>query len=288
MVEKSRKFLLRASPLLGVCFFLLMLNLIVSPQFLWALIPIAAMGIPLFTLFTHTFLGDEKDQAVDMAREQYREQRQAEREQRRAERRGETLAAPFAEAAPAPQAIVLDRSLEQQLSQVKTYRQAIDNLAKNAPAGRKQQLAELSGRFGEWEKSVQQMAERITAFRANGVVQQDLRTVPDSIRKLEEQLKTEKDDIVRAQLDRTLATRRNQLAALDKLQATMRHSEIQLESAVASLGTIYSQALANQSTNTIADYAGLATDVDDQVKSLQDQLEVLEEVRLGRASGNLQ
>lgn len=286
MVEKSRKFLLRASPLLGVCFFLLMLNLIVSPQFLWALIPIAAMSIPLFTIFAHTFLGDEKDQAADMAREQYRELRRAERDERRAERRGETLAMPVAQAAP--QAIVLDRSLEQQLAQVKTYRQAIDNLARNSPASRKQQLAELSGRFGEWEKSVQQMAERITTFRSNGVVQQDLRTVPDSIRKLEDQLKTEKDDIVRAQLERTLNTRRNQLVALEKLQATMRHSEIQLESAVASLGTIYSQALANQSTNTIADYAGLATDVDDQVRALQDQLEVLEEVRLGRASGNLQ
>ncbi|HQX76357.1 MAG TPA: hypothetical protein PL074_08590, partial [Thermoflexales bacterium] len=64
-------------------------------------------------------------------------------------------------------------------------------------------------------------------------------------------------------------------------------AEIQLESTVSSLGTIYSQALAGQSATAIADYAHLSQDVDEQVRVLDDQLQSIEEVRLGRAAGNI-
>lgn len=305
MDRKLRLFLRRSSPLLAVMLFLAFIN-VMTTAFPWALFPIAAMGIPVFNIFIQTFLDD--DAKVDGAagdgedvREELRRARHEARQQVRdqiRQVREEALsgryAPPAESAAPAPSTaapvpeVSNSGTLAAQLAQVRTYRQAVDNLAKNAPAGpRKDRLTDLGRQFAEWQKSVEQMAERINGFRQDAVIQGDLRMVPESIRKLEGQLTSEKDERVKAQIAKTLETRRNQLASLDKLQAYMRQAEIQLESAVASLGTLYTQSLSNQSTNAIADYAGLSLDVTEHVRVLQDQLEAIEEVRLGDAKSNL-
>jgi uncharacterized protein YoxC len=55
-----------------------------------------------------------------------------------------------------------------------------------------------------------------------------------------------------------------------------------MESTLASMGTIYSQLLTSQSADHVADYSRLSEDVNEEVRTLQDQLEALEEVKLGR------
>ena len=47
------------------------------------------------------------------------------------------------------------------------------------------------------------------------------------------------------------------------------------------LGTIYSQLLAERSTDQVADYSRLSGEVDEATRHLQDQLEALREVKLG-------
>ena len=270
MSRKLRLFVRRTSPLLAVMMFLAFINLMTT-SFPWALFPIAAIGIPVFIIFTQTFLGDDTGDG-----QQWGDQGQP------GARKATEQSTPAVSSRP------LDQSVAAQVAQVKSYRQAIENMAKTATNSiRKARLTDLANQFAEWQRSVEQMAERITAFRQDKVIQQDLKAVPESIRKLEAQLGVEKDERMRAQLTRTLEMRRNQLSSLQKLQAYMRQAEIQLESTVASLGTIYSQALANQSTTTIADHADLTVDVNEQVRVLQDQLEALEEVRLGQAANNL-
>jgi hypothetical protein len=76
-------------------------------------------------------------------------------------------------------------------------------------------------------------------------------------------------------------------SARSKSWGTRRQAELQLENTVAALGTIYSQALAGQSTNQVAGYADLAGDMNERVRVLQDQIEALEEVKIGRAGANL-
>ncbi len=324
MPDKSRLFLRRASPLLKVMVFLLIINLLTT-GFPWAVFPIAAMSIPLFTLFIRTFV-DEDGSEGEMGGSIHDEFRRARRQAREAARdarhqahaaarsarhdaQASTRAAQQASAppqtgsqaaqTPAPVAAAAAKPRETQaapanlsaaahVAQARTYRQAIDNLVKNTPAGpRKTRLADLAVQFAEWQRSVEHMADRITGFQHDKLIQQDLKSVPQSIRKLEAQLNAETNEPMRAQLTRTLEMRRNQLASLERLRTSMRQAEIQLESTVASLGTIYTQALANQSTNTIADHDNLTSDVNEQVRTLQDQLEALEEVRLGQAAINL-
>jgi hypothetical protein len=106
--------------------------------------------------------------------------------------------------------------------------------------------------------------------------------VPEAIARLEEQLASEQEPATQAELRQTLANRRNQLATLQQLHSTMKRAEIKIESTISSLGTIYSQLLISQSADQVADYSRLSEEVDEEVRTLEDHLEALEEVKLSR------
>ncbi len=275
MSARFRKFLLSVSPLLSVMAFLALLNLAIAlltgATYPWAIFPILGMAIPVFIRFSRTMLGEEPEE--NRARRRDRDRDSAER------------AVPVQQSFARP---AVGDALSAQVAQARTYQQAVADLARGS-AGQSQagRLGELSSQFETWVKSVTQMADRIRAYKQNAVIQQDLASVPASIQRLEGQLAAEKDERLRAQFVAALESRRNQLGALEKLGGTMRQAELQLENTVAALGTIYSQALAGQSTNHVAGYADLAGDMNDRVKVLQDQIEALEEVKIGRAATNL-
>ena len=67
----------------------------------------------------------------------------------------------------------------------------------------------------------------------------------------------------------------------------MRQGALQLENTVAALGTIYSQALVGQTTSDVADYSDLAANMNERVAVLRDQVEAIEEVKLGNARQTL-
>jgi len=134
--------------------------------------------------------------------------------------------------------------------------------------------------------AIEALVMRIGNLRRNEVIRRDLQVVPQAIKDLETRLANEKSGAVRNQLERTLASRRKQLESLEALQNSIKQAEIQIESTLSQLGTIYSQLLTGQSTSHMADYSRLATDIDEEVRLLQDHLEALREVKLDLATDN--
>lgn len=171
-----------------------------------------------------------------------------------------------------------------QLKQVHRYQQDMGQLAKTAKSER---IRVLATQFDDWVVAIERMAGRIDAFRQNATIQQDLKEVPESIAKIEAQLAGNPNKRMREQLQHTLALRQSQYESLRKLEQTIEAAEIQMESAVAALGTIYSQALTSQSTNQIVDYSHLTAEAQEQTHALNDYLETLEEVKLGRVESAL-
>ena len=106
--------------------------------------------------------------------------------------------------------------------------------------------------------------------------------MPKSIDQIKNRLARESDPDLKGDLERTLINRENQLASLQKLQNMMNRAELQIESTLSSLGTIYSQILTDQSAGHIADYGRLSAQIDEEVYRLQDQLEALWEVKAMR------
>jgi hypothetical protein len=304
MSKKVRKFLQAMSPLIAVQIFLFVLNIATTGlDPFWAIYPIAAMMIPEFIVASQIFLADDdkekgqpqqlaeglsRKEAREAAKELKREARKVARDIRRGDWKGElpTIATNSANALAQEAQSQFDISVQDQLAQAKRYKQQVESLLKANPS-KSMLMADVSSQINDWMKTVETMAGRITDFKRNPVIQSDLKTVPDAIKKLKGQVDSETDARVKARLEQTLQTRRNQLATLDKLQSSMRQAEVQLESTVASLGTIYSQVLTAQSTNQVADYGHLAAEVTEQVHQLQDQIEALEEVKLGQQKTNL-
>lgn len=262
MGRKLRRFIRQNSPLFAVMLFLTFLNILTS-DFPWALFPIAAMGIPVFINFVNSFLGEDEPEKA------------AVQEPRRDRR--ESSAARSANAENASR-----------LAQAQAYKRQIEAMAAaETSALKRDRLNELIAQVDEWTRDVEEMSRQITAFNTNEVIQRDLTTVPDAIKKLTAQLANETDPRVKAQIERTLAARSDQWGSLQRLQSLMRQSEVQIESTIAALGTIYSQALAVQSTNDIAEYSQLSEEVNEQSRMLRDQLEALQEVKLDRPASNL-
>ena len=175
----------------------------------------------------------------------------------------------------------MNPALRAHLEKAHTYQAQINALLKaTTDRNAHLRLQELSSQVQEWMAAVEALARRIDHFQRNNIIQQDLESVPQAISNLERRLAAESDPATQTELERTLTNRRNQLAALEHLQRIIKRAEIKIESTLSSLGTIYSQMLISQSTDHVADYSRLAADVDEEVRTLQDHLEALEEVRL--------
>lgn len=176
-----------------------------------------------------------------------------------------------------------DDTLRAYVVQAEAYQAEIDRLAQHTTtAANQNRVRELAAHVQAWATSIVNLAQRIDNFRQNKLISKDLKNVPKSVTSLEARLSGESDPMIKAELERTLVNRRQQLAALEKLQRNIRMSEIKIENTLSMLGTIYSQILAGQSTRQMADYRRLLTEIDEEVYTLQDHLEALEEVKLAR------
>jgi hypothetical protein len=168
------------------------------------------------------------------------------------------------------------------LEQALAYKRQIDQAIKTTSRqSQSVHLQQLTTQIDTWTEAIQDLVQRINSLRQDELIRHDLKSVPAAIADLQAQLSGETDGAIRAHLERTLANRRKQLASLEQLQNTIKRAEIQIESTLSLLGTIYSQILTGQSTSHVADYSRFSTEVDEEVRLLQDQLEALREVKLG-------
>lgn len=270
-----RRFVRQHRKRINVILMLAMINLVTSimgGEFMpWFLFPSVFIAIPMLQDLFDMFMGEEDKETIED---------DAEREETHAyekpKRKKEPVAASVAQTITSP-------TIQAHLDKARSYKEQIDAYiqATTDPLSR-DRLQDLSNQINEWTEAIEVMAHRIGNYRQNEVISQDLKSVPQSIKKLEEQLDSETNPAIRAEIERTLANRKNQLATLQQLENTMKQAEIKMESTLASVGTIYSQLLTSQSTNHVADYSRLSDDVNEEVRTLQDHLEALEEVKLGR------
>ena len=296
MSRRIKRFIRNNSPLFSVMILLTVINALTT-SYPWALFPIAAMAIPVFISAANIFFADDDDatsteaqsdsQETEMDGRDARRQARLERKLDKLERKYGPLpntenAQPQAASLAGTAINKMDDTVAAQLAEARRYKDQMAQLLKGSQDKNKSdRLNELSTQVDEWMTSIQQMADRVSGFKRNTNLQHDKVTVDAAITKLTSQLANETDARIKQQLERTLNARQQQRDSLNKLDNVMRQAEIQLESTVAALGTIYSQALATQSTNQVADYSHLSAEVNEQVHSLRDRLEALEEVKLG-------
>ena len=171
-------------------------------------------------------------------------------------------------------------SLAAYLDQTLAYKTQIDRVIKATTNQHNHfQLKQLALQLDTCTKAVKEMVQRLADLRQDNLVRHDLKSVPQAITRLEGQLSDELNGVIATQLQQVLTLRKNQLALLEHLQSTLTQTELQLEHTLSVLGSIYSQILIGQSTNQMADYGRLSTDIDEEMHRLADQLEALSEIK---------
>ncbi len=177
---------------------------------------------------------------------------------------------------------LINQTLQARLDKALSYKKQIDSLVKAAPEGNARiRLQGLFTQVSEWTQAITELAQRLDNLQQNPLIRQDLESVPKSIEEIKARLVDETNEATYAELERTLNSRQNQLASLRQLQSTVDRAELHIERTLSFLGTIYSQILTGQSTDHVADYSRLSTEVEEEVYMLQDHLEALAEVKLG-------
>lgn len=160
------------------------------------------------------------------------------------------------------------------------YRRNMVILAKQAKGSLRTHLLNTVEDINDWIGHMYELALHIDAFEDNDLVERDRKLVPQQIEKVRQRVQVERDPAVKADLERQGVQLQQQLDNLNATVNSVKRAEIQLESTLSSLGTVYAQ-IARLGTKEVdsARAQRMRLEIQDEVSSLQDTIEAMDEVQ---------
>lgn len=175
---------------------------------------------------------------------------------------------------------ITNRVSRQRLSDALEYRSNMVTLAKRSSGALRMSLLDTIDDVNNWIDHMYNLAQHIDSFESNELVARDRQMVPEQLDKTRLRLERESNDAVRQDLERQVRQLEQQLTNLEATANSVRRAEIQLESTLSSLGTIYAQmSLLGTKEVDSARAQRLRLDIQDEVSSLQDTIEAMDEVQ---------
>ena len=184
--------------------------------------------------------------------------------------------------------LIKDKQLRAKYDRALEY---YDRLQEVSGQMKSQQLRERTSdsvqQMEDWVANIYRLALRLQAFKEDGIINRDRQQTPQTIRELQTRLRAERDAAVQEQLQATAASKQKQYENIQALDNLMEKADLQLDHSIAALGTVYSQFLLIGSKREIDSTAAqrLQEDVSDEVASLQDLVESINEVYDYRTEG---
>lgn len=168
----------------------------------------------------------------------------------------------------------------QRLKDAMEYRNSMFELVNQHQGTMRLNLSQTVNDVEDWIAHMYNLAKHIDGFQNNELVERDRRMVPQQIESTKKRIQLENDPQVRADLERKLTQLEQQLSNLDATLQGIKRAEIQLESTLASLGTIYAQmSLIGTKDVDNARTQRLRLEIQDEVASLQDTLHAIDDVQ---------
>lgn len=173
-----------------------------------------------------------------------------------------------------------DRALKEKLKKAEEYHTQIKVAIKSQKDGiLKERMQRTAAGIYDWIGNMVRLARRIDSFREDPIIKGDRAGLRESIPTLEARRQRENDQRVRQQLETTLADQRRLQENIAELDNRMQRADLQLDSSLAALGTVYSQILLVGSKEVDSDRAErLSSDIANEVVSLQDVVDSINEV----------
>jgi hypothetical protein len=175
---------------------------------------------------------------------------------------------------------IRNRVSRERLRDALEYRRTMMELVSQAKGALKLHLSQTVSDIDDWIAHMYDIARHIDSFEDNELVERDRRTVPQQLEKTRFRMEREQDPAVRRDLERQVHNLEQQLANLEATASSVRRAEIQLESTLSSLGTVYAQmSLLGTKEVDSARAQRLRLEIQDEVSSLQDTIEAMDEVQ---------
>jgi hypothetical protein len=175
---------------------------------------------------------------------------------------------------------IRNRVSRERLNTALEYRRNMLKLAERHQGAMRMQLRQTIQDINEWIGHMYDLATHIDAFDQNEIVARDLKSVPNKIEKVQIRLQRETDPRVRADLEDQLRQLEKQKKNLEATINSIKRAEIQLESTLSSLGTVYAQmSLIGTKEVDSARAQRLRSEIRDEVSSLQDTIEAMDDVQ---------
>jgi hypothetical protein len=171
----------------------------------------------------------------------------------------------------------------QRLERALEYRRNMMTLVNHHSGAMRTQLLQTVQDINDWIGQMYDLALHVDSFESNELVERDRRMVPQQLEKARLRLSREQDPAVRADLETQIRQLEQQLTNLEATVNSIKRAEIQLESTLSSLGTIYAQmSLLGTKDVDSARAQRIRLEIQDEVTGLQDTIEAMNEVQAQR------
>ena len=174
---------------------------------------------------------------------------------------------------------IRNRVSRERLQDAFEYRRHMLKLADVARGAMRTRQRNLISGINDWIAHMYNLANRIDHFENNDLAARDLQLVPRKIEDVKRRIKTLKDERTRRDLQAQLQMLQRQLISLEASASTIKRAEIQLESTLSALGTVYAQMslLGTKDANS-ARGQRLGIEIQDEIDKLQDTIDAMDEV----------
>ncbi len=175
---------------------------------------------------------------------------------------------------------IRSRLARERINSALEYRRNMLKLVKRHEGAMRISLRQTVDDINAWIAHMYDLALHIDAFEGNDIVERDLKAVPQKIEKVQQRLTVEKDERVIADLKAQKINLEQQKRNLEATMNSVKRAEIQLESTLASLGTVYAQmSLLGTKEVDSSRAQRLRLEIQDEVASLQDTIEAMDDVQ---------
>ncbi|MEO1288297.1 MAG: hypothetical protein AAFV93_11055 [Chloroflexota bacterium] len=177
---------------------------------------------------------------------------------------------------------IRNRVSRDRLQRAMEYRHnMLDIKSKAKSNGMKIRIQDTIEQVNDWISAMYSLAQHIDDFEDNKLIESDYRALPGQIEKVKIRIQQETSEAVRNDLERQLQLLEQQLNNLEATRNSVKRAEIQLETTLSSLGTVYAQMslLGTQSSLDGSRQQRLSAEIQDEVMSLQDTIQAMEEVQ---------
>jgi len=174
-----------------------------------------------------------------------------------------------------------NRDSRERMQSAFEYRRNMHKLADSARGAMRTQQRHLIGDIDDWIDQMYSLAQRIDLFESNDLAVRDMQQVPRKIARVRRRMEKEKDAGTLRDLKQQLEWLQRQYVSLEASFSNLKRAEIQLESTLSALGTVYAQMslLGTKGTNTIR-WQQLSVEIKEEIDKLHDTSEAMDEVQL--------